>query len=114
MDWLTLSGRPALVAGAGGLGGASAVALAAQGATVVLADVDEQRLEAVARTVKNAGGSLRTIAADLRSAERCREVVAEAAALTGGPRDLRARRRPQRAPAGPRAGRRGLARQSSS
>jgi NAD(P)-dependent dehydrogenase (short-subunit alcohol dehydrogenase family) len=85
MDWLALSGRPALVAGAGGLGGASAVGLAAQGASVVLVDQDEERLESVARTAKEAGGCVRTIAADLRSGERCREVVAEAAALVGVP-----------------------------
>jgi NAD(P)-dependent dehydrogenase (short-subunit alcohol dehydrogenase family) len=85
MDWLALSGRPALVAGAGGLGGASAVALAAQGAPVVLVDVDEERLDSVAQAAKDAGGSVRTIAADLRSADRCREVVAEAAGLAGVP-----------------------------
>jgi NAD(P)-dependent dehydrogenase (short-subunit alcohol dehydrogenase family) len=85
MEWLAIAGRPALVAGAGGLGGASAVALAAQGASVVLADLDEERLESVARTAKEAGGSLRTITADLRTPERCREVAAEAAALTGVP-----------------------------
>lgn len=89
MDWLSLSGRPALVAGAGGLGGASALGLAAQGASVVLVDVDKERLEAVARTAKatadQAGGSVRTIVADLRSADRCRAVAAEAAGLVGAP-----------------------------
>jgi gluconate 5-dehydrogenase len=85
VDWLALSGRSALVAGAGGLGSASAVALAAQGASVVVVDMDGERLEAVARTAKEAGGCVRTIAADLRSADRCRQVVAEAAALVGAP-----------------------------
>jgi len=85
MDWLALSGRTAFVAGAGGLGGASAVALAAQGASVVLVDLDEERLASVSRTAKDAGGSVRTIAADLRSAERCREAVAEMSELTGVP-----------------------------
>jgi len=85
MDWLALSGRPALVVGAGGLGGASAVALAAQGASVVVVDVDEERLQSVSRTAKDAGGCVRTLAGDLRSAHRCREVVAEAAELAGVP-----------------------------
>ena len=40
-DWLHLADRRTLVAGAGGLGGASAVALAMQGARVVLVDIDE-------------------------------------------------------------------------
>ena len=51
-DWLGLTGRPALVVGAGGLGGASAVSLAAQGARVVVADRDEDKLQLVARAAK--------------------------------------------------------------
>jgi NAD(P)-dependent dehydrogenase (short-subunit alcohol dehydrogenase family) len=85
MDWLALTGRPALVVGAGGLGGASAVSLAAQGASVVVVDVDEGNLESVARTAKERGAAVHTIACDLRSAERCRAVVQEAAALVGRP-----------------------------
>jgi NAD(P)-dependent dehydrogenase (short-subunit alcohol dehydrogenase family) len=74
-DWLALNGRRALVVGAGGLGGASAVSLAAQGASVVLVDVDEGNLEAVAKAVKQAGGAAETLVADLRSADRCRAAV---------------------------------------
>jgi NAD(P)-dependent dehydrogenase (short-subunit alcohol dehydrogenase family) len=84
-DWLALNGRPALVVGAGGLGGAGAVSLAAQGARVVLADIDERNLEAVARAAKDAGGTIETIVADLRSPERCRAMVDEAAARVGVP-----------------------------
>jgi NAD(P)-dependent dehydrogenase (short-subunit alcohol dehydrogenase family) len=84
-DWLSLAGRPALVVGAGGLGGASAVSLAAQGARVALADIDEQKLEAVARRAKEAGGSIETIACDLRDPDRCRSLVDEAAARVGVP-----------------------------
>jgi gluconate 5-dehydrogenase len=67
-DWLALNGRRALVVGAGGLGGASAVSLAAQGASVVLVDVDEANLESVAKAVKEAGGAVETVVADLSSA----------------------------------------------
>jgi gluconate 5-dehydrogenase len=84
-DWLALEGRSALVVGAGGLGGASAVSLAAQGARVALADVDERKLEAVSRKAKEVGGTIETVAGDLRSAEACRAVVDEAAALVGVP-----------------------------
>jgi NAD(P)-dependent dehydrogenase (short-subunit alcohol dehydrogenase family) len=84
-DWLALADRSALVVGAGGLGGASAVSLAAQGARVVLVDVDERRLEAVARTAKEAGGKIETIARDLRTGDACRSAVDEAAALAGVP-----------------------------
>jgi NAD(P)-dependent dehydrogenase (short-subunit alcohol dehydrogenase family) len=84
-DWLALGGRSALVIGAGGLGGASAVSLAAQGARVALVDVDERNLDTVARTAKEAGGAIETIACDLRSAQACRAVVDEATALLGVP-----------------------------
>ena len=40
-DWLSLDRRPTLVFGAGGLGGASALSLAAQGARVALVDVSQ-------------------------------------------------------------------------
>jgi NAD(P)-dependent dehydrogenase (short-subunit alcohol dehydrogenase family) len=82
-DWLALSGRRALVVGAGGLGGASAVSLAAQGASIVLADVDEGNLASVADAVKEVGGAIQTIVGDLRTAQRCRDIVREAVALVG-------------------------------
>jgi NAD(P)-dependent dehydrogenase (short-subunit alcohol dehydrogenase family) len=84
-DWLALAGRPALVVGAGGLGGASAVSLAAQGAEVVLVDADENRLEATARAAKEAGGELLPVVADIRSPRRCRDVVDEACSRVGTP-----------------------------
>jgi len=84
-DWLALTGRPALVVGAGGLGGASAVSLAAQGARVALADLDEGKLDAIARQAKEAGGSIETITGDLRDPDRCRQVVDEATARIGVP-----------------------------
>jgi gluconate 5-dehydrogenase len=43
-DWLGLGGRAALVAGAGGIGEAAALALARAGARVAVTDVSEQRL----------------------------------------------------------------------
>jgi gluconate 5-dehydrogenase len=85
-DWLGLSGRPALVVGAGGLGGAAAVSLAAQGATVALVDVDGAKLDAVVASVTaDAGGCVHPIETDLRTAQRCRDAVAEAARVIGTP-----------------------------
>jgi len=84
IDWLGMADRPSLVVGAGGLGGASAVALAALGARVMLVDVDEQKLDAVRRQAKDAGADLDTLVADLLSAQTCREVVEEAARRLGG------------------------------
>ena len=43
-DWLGMRDRTVLVAGAGGLGGASALALAGLGAHVLAVDVDQARL----------------------------------------------------------------------
>lgn len=83
-DWLELTGRGCLVAGAGGLGAASAVALAGQGARVVLVDVDEERLETTRLAAKEAGGDIVVLVADLLAPQRCRDAVAEAAQLLGG------------------------------
>ena len=84
-DWLGLAGRPVLVVGAGGLGGASAVALAAQGARVVAADRDEDKLEAITRTVKDAGGDLTPLVFDVASPESSRAAVEKAVGIIGTP-----------------------------
>lgn len=83
-DWLQLDDRPALVAGAGGLGGASAVALAAQGARVVLVDIDTSHLDSVRRRAKDAGADLETIVADLRDPGVCRDTVDTVGSRLGG------------------------------
>ncbi|MGA2828490.1 MAG: SDR family NAD(P)-dependent oxidoreductase [Streptosporangiaceae bacterium] len=84
-DWLTLDRRPTLVFGAGGLGGASALSLAAQGARVALADMNQENLDAVVRAAKEAGDEIKPLVADLRTAEACRAAVGEAVALVGMP-----------------------------
>jgi gluconate 5-dehydrogenase len=84
-DWLTLDGRPTLVCGAGGLGAASALSLAAQGARVALVDVNSENLEAVVRAAKEAGREIKPLVADLRTAQACRAAVSEASGLIGTP-----------------------------
>ena len=84
-DWLRLDRRPTLVFGAGGLGGASALSLAAQGARVALVDVSQENLDVVVRAAKEAGGEIKPLVADLRTAEACRAAVREAVALVGTP-----------------------------
>jgi len=84
-DWLTLDRRPTLVFGAGGLGGASALSLAAQGARVALVDVNQENLDAVVRAAKEAGSEIKPLAADLRTAEACRAAVREGVELVGTP-----------------------------
>ena len=84
-DWLSISGRRALVAGAGGLGGASATSLAAQGASVTVIDFDRARLDELAAASDPLAGSITGIVADLRTADGCRGAVDEAVALAGAP-----------------------------
>ena len=80
-DWLGLRDRAALVAGAGGIGAAVALALAGAGARVAVTDVDEQRLDALAR---DASVKLTTVAADLTSAAAAGRAVRDAAETLGG------------------------------
>ncbi|WNV85993.1 SDR family oxidoreductase [Umezawaea sp. Da 62-37] len=77
-DGLGLRGRTALVAGAGGIGAATAIALAAAGASVVVADVDEERLDAL-----GVAGII-PLHADLTTADGSRDCVARAASTLGG------------------------------
>ncbi|MFB7336992.1 SDR family NAD(P)-dependent oxidoreductase [Streptomyces adustus] len=83
-DWLGLRDRAALVAGAGGIGAAAALALARQGARVVVADVDEERLAGLTEQAAELGVNLDTRVADLTDAEDARKAVAGAAAVLGG------------------------------
>ena len=84
-DWLELDRRPTLVFGAGGLGGASALSLAAQGARVALVDLNQENLDTVVRAAKEAGGEIKPLVADLRTAQACRAAVREAVELVGTP-----------------------------
>ncbi len=84
-DWLALDRRPTLVFGAGGLGGAAALSLAAQGARVAVIDASQENLDAVARAAKEAGAEVKPLVADLRTAEGCRAAVREGIGLVGTP-----------------------------
>ncbi|MEO9339791.1 SDR family oxidoreductase [Mesorhizobium sp. SB112] len=63
---LQLNGKTALVFGAGGgLGGAIARSLAAEGASVVAADIDEKAAQATADTISSEGGRATALAWDI-------------------------------------------------
>jgi NAD(P)-dependent dehydrogenase (short-subunit alcohol dehydrogenase family) len=65
-----LAGRLALVTGASrGIGAATAEAIAAAGADVVLAARDRDALDAVARRIRDAGGEATSVPADVSSIE---------------------------------------------
>ena len=80
-----LAGRLALVTGASrGIGAATAEAIAAAGARVVLAARDREALEAVATRIRDAGGEATSVPTDVSSVqdvERLFAVVEEAGAL---------------------------------
>jgi NAD(P)-dependent dehydrogenase (short-subunit alcohol dehydrogenase family) len=74
-----LNGKTALVTGAtGGIGGAAASLLAANGATVIASGRDPQRGEAIVKSIVTAGGEARFVAADLTDLASLRQ-LAEAA-----------------------------------
>ena len=84
-DWLGITGRKALVAGAGGLGSASALGLAAQGAHVVVLDIDRERLDALSAKSRSLGGSITGQPADLRTSDGCRAAAKAAIETLGTP-----------------------------
>ena len=80
-----VDGRRAIVTGgANGIGRATAALLAAEGARVLLADVDVAGGEAAARSIRDGGGEARFVRCDVTSEADCAAVVAEAARALGG------------------------------
>ncbi|WP_213004329.1 SDR family NAD(P)-dependent oxidoreductase [Paractinoplanes toevensis] len=79
-----LAGRTALVTGGtSGIGRATAAALAALGATVVVSGRDAARGEETVRRIEQAGGVAHFVAADLRDEASARALAARATELAG-------------------------------
>lgn len=79
-----LTGKAALVTGASsGIGEATALALAAEGAAVAISGRRTDRLEALARRITESGGTAKAITADVSAEDQAREMVAEANAALG-------------------------------
>jgi 3-oxoacyl-[acyl-carrier protein] reductase len=77
-------GRVSIVTGASqGIGETIALDLAAEGATVVLVDVQKDKLEAVARSIIEAGGRAEVHQADVSDTVRAQEVADAVAASHG-------------------------------
>ncbi|MGW7006093.1 SDR family oxidoreductase [Streptomyces sp. NPDC054933] len=79
-----LAGCAALVTGASsGIGAATAVAIAQRGAAVALAARRAERLEELAATIRDQGGSCIALSADLRDVAQARHTVEDAADRLG-------------------------------
>ncbi|MDH2414385.1 SDR family NAD(P)-dependent oxidoreductase [Nocardioides sp. CER19] len=84
---LNLSSRRALVTGSSsGLGEATARMLAAEGAAVVIHGRDQSRAEAVAASIREAGGRAEVVLGDLATDEGAADVMRQA--LVGGDVDI--------------------------
>jgi 3-oxoacyl-[acyl-carrier protein] reductase len=80
-----LTGRSALVTGAGaGIGASVAVAFAKAGACVLVTDVNGDAAEKVAAQIVETGGIADSFALDVRNAEQAGQAAARAAALADG------------------------------
>ncbi len=76
-DWLGMAGQRVLIAGAGGIGAACAIAFADAGALVMAADVADDHLSALDNRVTG-------LKADLSTSAGCDEAVAVAESAMGG------------------------------
>ncbi len=80
-----LNGKRAIVTGgSGGIGRASALELAREGAKVCVTARDERVLESVVKELNKAGGEGMFVSADLTSIDGCKRVVNAAAEKFGG------------------------------
>jgi acetoacetyl-CoA reductase/3-oxoacyl-[acyl-carrier protein] reductase len=78
------SGRVALVTGgANGIGRASAIKFAQQGAKVAILDIEEDPLNETAEMIRSAGGTALTVVTNMRDREAVKAAVEKAAADLG-------------------------------
>jgi gluconate 5-dehydrogenase len=77
LDRFSLTGKVALVLGGGGaIGGAIAGALAGAGAKVTVIDMTDEKAETAAARIREAGGDILALGADVTSEEACDRIVA--------------------------------------
>jgi NAD(P)-dependent dehydrogenase (short-subunit alcohol dehydrogenase family) len=82
-----LKGRKALITGGdSGIGAATAIAFAREGADVAISYLPEEEEDAsrIAGILRDAGATVATLPGDLRDADYCRSLVADAVSALGG------------------------------
>src|SRR6266851_359514 len=85
IQWMRFAGQTAIVTGAGrGMGRAVALALAAEGAGVVVAEVDEAAANEVAGEIRKAGARALAVRVDISSVADVRVLFEKAVAEFGG------------------------------
>ena len=81
---MLLNGKVGMVTGAGtGLGQAAALAMAREGATVVLGDKEISAVESTAGKIREAGGRATALMANVTDEEAVQEMVAQATEVYG-------------------------------
>jgi NAD(P)-dependent dehydrogenase (short-subunit alcohol dehydrogenase family) len=81
---MEIKGKTAVVTGGGsGIGRATAVRLAAEGAAVLTADLDEAGMRETVRLIESAGGRAAAVRADVTDAEQARHMMDTALSLFG-------------------------------
>jgi NAD(P)-dependent dehydrogenase (short-subunit alcohol dehydrogenase family) len=82
---MTMQGKVAIVTGAAsGIGRTTARLLASEGASVVVADLDEPRAKSVAREIESEGGAALALQVDVSSEEAIRAMIATTLVTYGG------------------------------
>ena len=82
---MQLEGKVALITGGGsGIGRATALLFAREGAAVAVVDLDESRAQAVAREIEGEGGRAIAVRCDVSQAADCQRAVQETVAAFGG------------------------------
>lgn len=81
---MKFAGKTAMITGAAtGIGRATAIQMAREGANVVLLDIDEEKLKAVAAELKEYGERICIFACDVRDETKVNEIAGEAKRIFG-------------------------------